>query len=105
MTFDTPQWAFRSAHTIQNYGYVKGVVYIYPERGKNLWAPVVVPSEFFQYLTGVLPAKDIKDVHFYLEDLGGGRWIFGFEYDNEPIGLWIYTKSNMPPWFTTARTV
>lgn len=79
MTFDKPQWLWRSAPAIEDYGYVRGAVYIYPERGRNTVAAVVVPSEFFQFLLGVLSEDDkklasAKGVRFFLDDLGGGRW-------------------------------
>lgn len=111
MTFDTPQWRWRAASEIVSYGYVKGVVYIYPERGRARAGAVSVPSEFFQFLTGVLSGDkqklaSEKGVHFYLDDLGGGRWVFGFTYGAaEPYDLWIHTKSNLPPWFDRATPI
>ena len=111
MTFDKPQWLWRSAPAIEDYGYVRGAVYIYPERGRNAVAAVVVPSEFFQFLLGVLSEDDkklasAKGVRFFLDDLGGGRWVFGFTYGAEdPYDLWIYTKSTLPVWFDRAKPV
>lgn len=111
MTFDSPQWRWRAAPSVEMYGYVRGAVHIYPERGKNLLAAVVVPSEFFQFLTTVLSEKDRvlaekNGVGFYLDDLGGGRWAFGFDIGaDDPYDLWIHTKSNLPPWFDRAQPV
>lgn len=108
MIFDTPQWSWRLAPEPVNYGYVKGLVLVYPERGKARQAAVVVPSEFFQLITTVLSealqqqALD-QGVHFYLDDLGGGRWLFGFSLAGEPYDLWMYTSSTLPLWFNYTK--
>lgn len=110
MIFDTPQWKWRAADTIVAYGYVKGVVNVYPERGRVRRAPVVVPTEFFQLidalLTGDLKASaQATGIQFFCDDLGGGRWLFGFCFGDESYDLWLYTKSTMPPWFALAKSV
>lgn len=108
MTFDTPQWPFRAAEQIENYGPARGVVTIYPERGKQKEVAVVVPTVFFQFLLGVLSPEtqalvEKNGIQFYLDDLGGGRWAFGFSYGTDEVyDLWVHTRSNMPPWFHKA---
>lgn len=110
MIFDTPQWKWRAADTIVAYGPVKGVVNVYPERGRVRRSPVVVPTEFFQLmdtlLTGDLKASaHTLGIQFFCDDLGGGRWLFGFCFGDESYDLWLYTKSTMPPWFNLAKPV
>lgn len=110
MIFDTPQWKWRVAAEIVSYGHVKGVVNVYPERGKVKRSPVVVPSEFFQFADAILPAEKQTQaselgIQFYCDDLGGGRWVFGFCFGEETYDLWLYTKSTMPHWFDLARSV
>lgn len=107
MTFDTPQWIHRAAATVQQYGFVRASVRICPQRGQEREAAVDVPAVFFQFLHGVLSAESLRlaqdtGVQFYLDDLGGGRWAFGFAYgptSEDMIDLWPYTASTLPPWF------
>ena len=110
MIFDTPQWKWRVAESIVTYGHVKGVVNVYPERGKIRRSPVVIPTEFFQFTEAIL-SDDQKaqaaglGIQFYCDDLGGGRWVFGFCFGQETYDLWLYTKSTMPVWFDLAKPV
>lgn len=109
MIFDTPQWKWRVAAEVVQYGHVTGAVDVYPERGKAKLSAVVVPTEFFQLVDQVLPetkqAEAVRDgIRFYCEDAGGGRWIFGFEFGQEFYDLWPYTRSTLPVWFDKART-
>lgn len=110
MIFDTPQWKWRVAHETVQYGPVKGVVNVYPERGRTKRCPVVVPTEFFQLVDQVLPrekraAAEAQGIQFFCDDTGGGRWMFGFFFGDETYDLWLYTKSTLPVWFDKAKPV
>lgn len=108
MTFDKPQWTFKAAPRIEAYAFVTGVVNIYYERGPTKRAPVVVPTEAFTLLRTLLSPEEHaraerSGVQFYFDDLGGGRWAVGFQYDKESVDLWVLTRSTLPPWFELIR--
>lgn len=111
MIFDKPHWSWRVAAAAESYGFVRGVVHVYPERGATRRAYVVVPSEFFQLLTSVMSEKTLaraaaEGVQFYLDDLGGGRWAFGFVIGGDIYNdMWPYTRSTLPLWFDRAKPV
>lgn len=110
MIFDTPQWKWRVAAEAEQYGHVKGIVNVYPERGRTKRSPVVVPSEFFQLMDAILSEDKQADarlhgIQFYCDDSGGGRWTFGFLFGKETYDLWSYTTKTLPHWFDRARPV
>jgi hypothetical protein len=108
MIFDKPQWTIRPvADEVTICGIVRNVVQVLGDNGEDFEARILVPTDFFNLLRGLIQPRNVFEVvvgvgqpKFYLEQVGS-EWVFGFCLGEEPYDLWTYPT--LPPWAVEAR--